>query len=103
LRDPFFVTTLIGVRITYDPSKRQKTLIERGLDFARADEVFGGRHFSSNDLRQDYLELRKVTVGLPDGRMVIIVWTPRGASERRIISMRKANEREKAKYRHYLD
>ena len=91
------------MRITYDPSKREKTLLERGLDFARADEVFAGHHFSSDDLRQDYMELRKVTVGLLDGRMVIIVWTPRGASERRIISMRKANEREKAKYRHYLD
>ena len=103
MRDPFIVTTIKGVQITYDPSKRQKTLIERGLDFARADEVFVGRHFSSDDLRENYLELRKVTVGLLDGRMVIVVWTPRGASERRIISMRKANEREKAKYRHYLD
>ncbi|QEA38133.1 BrnT family toxin [Pistricoccus aurantiacus] len=34
--------------------------------------------------------------------MMIMVWTPRGA-DRRIISMRKANEREQAKYRQQLD
>jgi uncharacterized DUF497 family protein len=37
------------------------------------------------------------TVGVLDGRMVILVWTPRGEA-RRIISMRKANEREIAKF-----
>lgn len=36
-----FVTTLI-MRLTYDPKKREKTLTERGLDFARAEEVFDG-------------------------------------------------------------
>jgi hypothetical protein len=45
------------------------------------------------DRREDYSELRYVTVGKLDGRMVILVWTPRGEA-RRIISMRKANERE---------
>ncbi|YCA04556.1 BrnT family toxin [Pseudomonas sp. AK106] len=34
-------------------------------------------------------------------RMVVLVWTPRGAA-RRIISMRKANEREQTLYRHRL-
>ena len=33
------------------------------------------------------------TAGLLQGRMVVLVWTPRGTA-RRIISMRKANERE---------
>jgi uncharacterized DUF497 family protein len=30
------------VRITYDPAKREKTLRERGLDFADAAEVLAG-------------------------------------------------------------
>jgi len=34
--------------------------------------------------------------------MVVIVWTPRGEN-RRIISMRKANEREQELYGHRLD
>ena len=37
-----------------------------------------------------------------DARLVVMVWTPRG-EVRRIISMRKANEREKAFYNRYMD
>ncbi len=43
-----------------------------------------------------------ITVGLLRGRMVVLVWTQRGAW-RRIISMRKANDREQALYRPRLD
>ena len=38
-----------------------------------------------------------VTIGYLGGRMVVLAWTVRGAA-RRIISMRKANEREKEKH-----
>ncbi len=89
------------VKIEFDASKRDKTLEERGLDFARAGEVFSGRHFTGQDTRQDYTEDRFITVGLLDARLVVIVWTPRGEA-RRIISMRKANDREKALYARYL-
>ena len=76
-------------------------MVERGLDFARASEVFAGRHFTAQDLREDYSEPRFITVGQLDGRMVVMVWTPRGEA-RRIISMRKANDREQARYAHRL-
>jgi uncharacterized DUF497 family protein len=42
-------------------------------------------------------ESRFITVGRLAGRMVVLVWTPRGA-DRRIISMRKANAKEQALY-----
>ncbi|RKJ96629.1 BrnT family toxin [Alicycliphilus denitrificans] len=90
------------MQIEFDSTKRDKTLAERGLDFARAGEVFAGRHFTGQDMRQDYVEDRFITVGLLDARLVVLVWTPRG-EVRRIISMRKANDREKALYAHYLD
>ena len=51
------------MRIEFDSAKRDKTLAERGLDFAKAYEVLPGR---------------------------------------RIISMRKANDREKVYYAQYL-
>lgn len=85
------------MEIEFDPSKREKTLSERGLDFACAGEVFSGRHFTGEDVREGYDETRYVTFGKQAGRMVVIVWTPRG-EVRRIISMRKANEREQALY-----
>ena len=85
------------MEIEFDPVKRNRTLAERGLDFARASESFAGHHFTAEDMREDYLEQRFITVGLLDKRMVVMVWTPRGDA-RRIISMRKANEREQKRY-----
>jgi len=85
------------VKITYDPAKRMRTLVERGLDFEHCVEIFAGPTTNMPDLRRDYGEPRFRTVGLLDGRMMIVVWTPRDGT-RRIISMRKANDREEAKY-----
>ena len=49
-------------------------------------------------LRRDYGEAaHQSPSAILRGRMVIVCWTPRG-NDRRIISMRKANEREKARY-----
>lgn len=85
------------MRITYDPAKRERTLRERGLDFERAADVFADLTIDIPDLRRDYGEPRVNSVGHLDGRMVIVCWTPRGDA-RHIISMRKANDREKARY-----
>lgn len=60
---------------------------------ARAADVFEGSTLSVEDNRIDYGETRWITIGHLDRRMVVQVWT-----ERRIISMRKANEREQAIY-----
>ena len=89
------------MRLTFDSAKREKTLVERGLDFVRARDVFEGVTVTTEDNRLDYGEHRRVTVGYLDGRVVVVVWTPRGQA-RRIISMRKANEREIAKFRQDL-
>jgi uncharacterized protein len=85
------------MRITFDPAKRAWTLRERGLDFVHVAEVFAGPTFDRADERHDYGELRIVTVGYLRGRMVIVVWTPR-RDARHVISMRKANERERKRY-----
>jgi uncharacterized protein len=86
------------MRITYDPVKRERTLQERGLDFERAADVFAGLTIDIPDLRHNYGEQRINSVGHLNGRMVIVCWTPRDKA-RHIISMRKANDREKARYR----
>ena len=90
------------MRIEFDSTKRLKTLIERDLDFTRSGEVFAGLHLTGQDTRQGYAEDSFISVGLLDARLVVIVWTPRG-EVRRIISMRKANEREKNFYARYMD
>jgi uncharacterized protein len=81
--------------IEFDPDKRERTVQERGLDFARCGEVFEGRHVTFEDTRIDYEESRFITLGWLGDRVVVLVWTPR-LEARRIISLRKANDREKA-------
>ena len=89
------------MRITFDAVKREKTLRERGLDYARAREVFDGLTITLPDQRQDYGEPRFITAGWLNERLIVLVWMPRGLA-RRIISMRKANEREIDKYKQSL-
>jgi len=84
------------MRVTFDPVKRAKTLAERGLDFADAALVFAGVTVDIEDTRKDYGEKRVICYGLLAGRVVVVGYTPRGA-DRHVFSMRKANEREKAR------
>ena len=90
------------MKIEFDPDKRLTPLDRRGLDMARAAEIFAGATLTIADNRKDYGEQRFITIGRLDGRMVVSVWTPRGAV-RRIISLRKANDREQALYGSRLD
>ena len=81
------------MRITFDPTKREKTLAERGLDFADAKFVFAGVTLEVEDTRKNYGETRIICYGLLEGRMIVVGYTPRGA-DRHVFSMRKANDRE---------
>ena len=84
------------MRLTFDPVKRAKTLTERGLDFADAALIFAGVTIEIEDTRKNYGEKRVICYGLLAGRVVVVGYTPRGA-DRHVFSMRKANEREKAR------
>ena len=85
------------MRIECDAVKRAATLEARGLDMARAGEVFAGATLTVEDDRRNYGEDRFITIGFLNGAMVVLVWTPRQDAYR-IISMRKANERERRLY-----
>lgn len=88
--------------VSFDEEKRQLTLEHRGLDFADASEIFDDKHLTLEDDRQDYGEQRFNTFGFLKGRAVMVTWTTRDEGIR-IISLRKANDREQARYRRYLD
>ncbi|MDO8786703.1 MAG: BrnT family toxin [Sulfuritalea sp.] len=72
--------------IEFDSAKREKTLLDCGLDFADAPKIFAGQHFTLADERVDYGKERFVSVGRLVERVVVLTWTPRG-EVRRIISM----------------
>jgi len=63
------------LEITFDPTKRDKVLAERGLDFGEARVVFAGRTATARDTRKPYPEARFITAGLLDGR--VVVWSGR--------------------------
>ena len=85
------------MRIEFDGAKRAETIEARGLDMARAADVFAGATLTVEDDRQDYGEIRYITIGFLDEAMVVLVWTRRDDAHR-IISMRRANERERRLY-----
>jgi len=60
------------MNLEFDQVKRDKTLLELGLDFARAFEVFDGLHFIGQDKRMDYEEDRFITVGWLDDDMIAL-------------------------------
>jgi len=85
------------MRIVYDEAKRLRIFEERGLDFADAGAVFDGFHMTRGDEKHSDVEDRFITVGNLHDTIVIVVWTERD-EERRIITMWKANDRERHFY-----
>ena len=92
----------MAITITFDPGKRDLTLKHRGLDFARADEVFAGRTATISDERFDYGETRFITAGRLDGRLIVMVWTRRDEA-RHIISMRYCHAKEEKLWLRQMD
>lgn len=77
----------------YDPAKSERTLRERGFDFAFVARVFNGRTETYVDDRVDYGEVRMVAIGEIDGKLYTVVYTDRG-EVRRIISAHRASRQE---------
>lgn len=60
------------MRIEYDPTKRNKTLRDRGLDMADAGAMFDGPTMTIEDDRREYGETRYIPVGFLVGRMMFV-------------------------------
>ena len=81
----------------WDEQKRQTNLAKHGVDFSLADGLDLVSAIREHDLRRDYGEPRIVVTGKIAGRLHVMIYTPRG-EKMRIISLRKANSREEAKW-----
>ena len=85
------------MKFEWDHDKNQKNREKHGLYFQDAELIFLGKIVTFVDDRQDYGEQRWITLGELKDRTVVVVHAQRGFIIR-IISMRKANEREKKIY-----
>ncbi len=81
------------MEFTWSARKRRTNLRAHGLDFVDSPAVFGGPTYTFEDDRFSYREQRFATLGLLAGVPVSIVHTE-SEYEIRIISFRKATERE---------
>lgn len=89
------------MRLEWDATKSASNERKHGLSFDRAYLVFEDRRLTWLDDRYQLTEDRYVTVGTLDGVIVVVAHTDRG-DRTRIISMRKANAREQARFRERL-
>jgi uncharacterized DUF497 family protein len=90
------------MRYEWDRAKNRSNFAKHGLSFEDAEQVFAGPCVTFKDNRFDYGEQRLISLGLLDGRVLVIAHVPRGQATG-IISMRKANRREQEIYHKRLD
>jgi len=85
------------VHITFDPEKNERNIRERGLSFELAAEFEFKTAYIEADSRREYGETRYIALGRLHARLHILCFmeTTDGI---RVISFRKANDREVKRY-----
>lgn len=89
------------MKITFDPPKDAKNLAKHGVSLGMAESLEWGTLECKPDTRRDYGEPRQIGFAIAGDRLYCVVFVdrPDGApTERRIISLRKANSREVKHY-----
>ena len=91
------------MRFSWDARKSNRNLRERGFDFEFATQIFDGATLERIDSRRDYGERRVIALGIAQDVALTVVYTDRvdadGEIDRRIISARKGNRREREAYK----
>jgi uncharacterized DUF497 family protein len=85
------------MRLTFDPIKNARNVAERGLPFELVAEIEWETAMFVEDTRWDYGERRRQVYGLIGQRLHIAVITYRDDAVH-VISLRKANTKEVARY-----
>lgn len=87
------------MQIGFDPGKDAANREKHGVSLAFGAEVLADTNrLDVLDVRFDYAEERFISYGMVAGRVWVCVCTPRG-EVLRIISVRRANDRETQRYR----
>ena len=95
------------MRFSWDHAKSDANFLERGFDFSFASSIFDGPTLERVDTREDYGERRIIAIGLAAGVDLTVCYTDRvdahGVVDRRIISARRSNRRERKAYREAIE
>jgi len=84
-------------RFAWDERKRAANLAKHGVDFAIVERFEFDAALVIIDDRKDYGEVRYRALGMIDRRLHALVFTAR-AGQTRVISLRRANDRERRNY-----
>ena len=87
------------MRFEWDEAKNQLNIEKHKLSFNDAKQIFEQPLVINEDTRFTYQEKRYIGYGKIDGRLMCVVYTERHLNRIRIISFRKANNREKEYYK----
>jgi uncharacterized protein len=85
------------MKLEFDPAKSERNLRERGLPFELVERFDWERALLSEDTRFPYPERRYVALGFVGQRLHVVCFMP-VLDGIRVISFRKANEREARRY-----
>ena len=85
------------MRVEFDPAKNLRNIQTRGLSFDLASSIEWETALALEDTRKDYGERRFRILGTIDGPLYAVVVTPRSGGIR-VISLRRANLRERRMY-----
>ena len=88
---------MIGYRYEWDEAKRAANIAKHGLDFSEIERFDWAEAVLVRDVRRPYGETRMIAYGPIMGRLHAVTFTRRGEAYR-IISLRKANNREQATF-----
>ena len=90
------------MKYTFDPLKDKINLTKHGLSLSQAEWLAWDEALSWIDLRQDYGEVRMIALVPMKQRLYYVVYVNKKVN-RRIISLRKANNREIYRYEKETD
>jgi len=96
--DSFVNTVCSYVPFDWDSAKNAANIAKHGISFEDAARIFDGPVLERIDMRRDYGEVRIIAFGVAEGIELAVIYTWRGPN-RRIISARRAQDRERKTYR----
>lgn len=83
---------------SWDPAKDAENVRKHGVSFEKAVKIFDGLVVDEIDHRDDYGEVRVISLGLLDGTVVLTVVHTDRDGVTRLISARKATLTERGRY-----
>ncbi|MDH3659512.1 MAG: BrnT family toxin [Alphaproteobacteria bacterium] len=90
------------MQFEWDEGKNQANVEKHGVDFETASRIFEGAILTDNDRRQDYGEVREVSIGkIEEIVTLVVVHTDRNGATR-LISARLASREERRRYEQAL-